>query len=320
MSATASPKVASKTPAAPPAASAEWTPPPGRLGNLTTVQETALAKFREELRAEGAFVKERHDDATLLRFLRARKFDVPKSKEMFLACEKWRKEFGVDELVKSFKFTELAEVDKYYPQFYHNMDKLGRPIYIERLNNLDVKALYVCTTQERLLQQLVVEYESFLTTRLPACAAAIGHPVETSLTILDLGGVSLSNFIRVRDYIAAATTIGQNYYPECMGAFYIINAPWAFTAVWAAIKPWLDEVTVKKVHILGGPSAYKPELLKQIDKEVLPKEFGGGCECVGGCSMSDVGPWNPAGGKASAISEKEKTVLEQPAQGQVLSA
>ncbi|KAJ7191525.1 CRAL-TRIO domain-containing protein, partial [Mycena haematopus] len=81
---------------------------------------------------------------------------------------------------------------------------------------------------------------------------------------------------------------------ECMGAFYIINAPWAFTAIWAAIKPWLDEVTVKKVHILGGPSAYKPELLAQIDKEALPKQFGGECECEGGCSLSDVGPWNPA--------------------------
>jgi len=305
-------------------ASTTYTPPPGRLGNLTPAQEAALAKLSGELRAEGALVDTRHDDATLLRFLRARKFDVPKAKEMFLACEKWRKDFGVDELVRSFDFTELHEVDKYYPQYYHNMDKSGRPIYIERIGNLNVKALYACTTQERLLQQLVVEYESFLTSRLPACSAAVGHPVETSLTILDLGGVSLSNFIRVKDYVAAATHIGQNYYPECMGAFYIINAPWAFTAIWAAIKPWLDEVTVKKVHILGGPSAYKPELLSQIDKECLPKEFGGECQCVGGCSLSDVGPWNPNGngGKASptASALTEKMALEQPAHGQVLSA
>ncbi|KAF8173762.1 CRAL-TRIO domain-containing protein [Mycena galopus ATCC 62051] len=303
-------------------AASTYTPPPGRLGNLTPVQEAALAKFASELRAEGAFVEARHDDATLLRFLRARKFDVPKAKDMFLACEKWRKEFGVDELVRSFEFPELTEVDKYYPQCYHNMDKTGRPIYIERIGNLNVKALYACTTQDRLIKQLVVEYESFLTSRLPACSAAIGHPVETSLTILDLGGVSLSNFIRVKDYIAATTYIGQNYYPECMGAFYIINAPWAFTAVWAAIKPWLDEVTVKKVHILGGPSAYKPELLAQIEKKALPKQFGGECECAGGCTLSDVGPWNPDGGKVSptASALTEKMVVEQPAHGQVLSA
>ncbi|KAJ7075160.1 CRAL-TRIO domain-containing protein [Mycena belliarum] len=174
-------------------------------------------------------------------FLRARKFDVPKTKDMLLASEKWRKEFGVDELVRTFDFSELEEVDKYYPQYYHKMDKSGRPVYIERIGNLNMKALYACTSQDRLLKRLVVEYESFLTSRLAACAAAAGHPVETSLTILDLGGVSLSNFIRVKDYVFAATSIGQNMYPECMGAFYIINAPWTFTAVWAAIRPWLDE-------------------------------------------------------------------------------
>ncbi|KAJ7640821.1 CRAL-TRIO domain-containing protein [Mycena polygramma] len=305
-----------------------WTPPPGRLGNLMPEQAAALAKLGAELRAEGALVEARHDEATLLRFLRARKFDVAKAKEMLLAAEKWRKEFGVDELVRTFDFKELEEVDKYYPQYYHSMDKSGRPIYIERIGNLNVKALYACTSLERLLQHLVVEYESFLTSRLPACSAAAGHPVDTSLTILDLGGVSLSNFIRVKDYVAAATHIGQNYYPEILGAFYIINAPWAFTAVWAAIKPWLDEVTVSKVHIVGGPSAYRPRLLAQIAPESLPKEFGGTCVCKGGCSLSDVGPWNPEGGgckasptpSAQSLAVAEKGRLEDVRVAEVLTA
>ncbi len=34
------------------------------------------------------------------RFLRARKFDVPKAKEMLKSAEQWRKDFGVDEIVK----------------------------------------------------------------------------------------------------------------------------------------------------------------------------------------------------------------------------
>ena len=234
---------------------------------------------------------------------------------MLLAAEQWRKDFGVDDIVKcvlspsnnvvlftlgktdtvpfdrNFDFKEKAEVDKYYPSYYHKNDIDGRPVYVERLGQLDIKALYAVTTQDRQLQRLVLEYEKFLTNRLPACAAACGHPVETSCTILDLGGVSLSNFYRVKDYVFATSSIGQNRYPETMGKFYIINAPWAFSAVWAIIKPWLDEVTVSKINILGG--GYKDTLLKQIPKENLPKEFGGTCECVGGCSMSDAGPWNP---------------------------
>ena len=104
---------------------------------------------------------------------------------------------------------------------------------------------------------------------------------------MDLAGVRLTSFLTVRDYVSQAAAIGQDRYPECMGKFYIINAPWAFLTVWSIVKPWLDEVTVAKIDIVS--SAYvKERLLSQI-----PAEFGGTCQCVGGCSLSDVGPWNP---------------------------
>ena len=46
---------------------------------------------------------------------------------MFTECEKWRKEFGVDDIAKNFKFTEKKEVTKYYPQYYHKTDKVSTP-------------------------------------------------------------------------------------------------------------------------------------------------------------------------------------------------
>ncbi|TFY51264.1 hypothetical protein EVJ58_g10659 [Rhodofomes roseus] len=268
-----------------------YKPPPGRLGNLTIPQQHALEKFQKELQQEGKFVPERHDDALLLRFLRARRFDVEKAKTMLYACEQWRKDFGVDGLLQNFDFKEKAEVDKYYPQYYHKIDKDGRPVYIEQLGKLDIGKLYAITTPERQLKRLVYEYEKNTNERMPACSRVIGHPVETSCTILDLAGVSISNFYRVKDYVMQASSVGQDRYPESMGKFFIINAPWAFSAVWSIIKPWLDEVTVSKIDILGKD--YKAKLLEQIPAQNLPKEFGGKCECPGGCSLSDAGPWNP---------------------------
>lgn len=266
-------------------------PLPGRVGNLTVPQQHALQTLKNQLHDEGHFVEERMDDPMLLRYLRARKFDVPKAKAMLLAAEQWRQDMKVDDIVRNFDFTEKEQVDQYYPQYYHKMDKDGRPVYIERLGKLNVPALYGITTKERLLQRLILEYEKFLTDRLPACSAAVGHPVETVCTILDLKGVSLSSFYQVRDYVNEASKIGQDRYPECMGKFYIINAPWGFSAVWSLIKPWLDEVTVSKIEILG--SSYQQKLLQDIRAEDLPADLGGKCKCAGGCSLSDAGPWNP---------------------------
>ena len=42
----------------------------------------------------------------------------------FIDCEKWRREFGVDDIVKNFVYVEKPKVFEYYPQFYHKTDKV----------------------------------------------------------------------------------------------------------------------------------------------------------------------------------------------------
>lgn len=42
----------------------------------------------------------------------------------FVDCEKWRKEFGTDDLVRTFDYKEKPEVFKFYPQYYHKTDKV----------------------------------------------------------------------------------------------------------------------------------------------------------------------------------------------------
>jgi hypothetical protein len=49
-----------------------YKPLPGRLGNLSVIQQHSLDKLRKELQDEGHFVPERMDDAALLRFVFAR--------------------------------------------------------------------------------------------------------------------------------------------------------------------------------------------------------------------------------------------------------
>jgi len=270
-----------------------YKPLPGRVGNLTPAQQQALDQLKKELQDEGTFVPERMDDAMLLRFLRARKFDVVKAKAMLLDAEKWRKDFGVEDIMKNFQFTEREQVMKYYPQYYHKTDKDGRPVYIQQVGKqLNVTELYNVTSKERMLQQLVYEYEKFLEERIPACSNAVGYPIETTCSILDLKGVSIGSCYKVSDYISEASKIGQDRYPETMGKFYIINAPWGFGTIWSIVRGWLDPVTVEKINILSGSELGK--LTEQIPPENLPKDFGGECQCKGGCALSDAGPWNPS--------------------------
>ncbi|KAL4800434.1 CRAL-TRIO domain-containing protein [Aspergillus venezuelensis] len=263
---------------------------PGHPGHTTPEQDAKVEQLRSELEAEG--YTKRLDTLTLLRFLRARKFVVADAKTMFVNCETWRKDEGVDDLAATFEYTEKAEVFKYYPQYYHKTDKDGRPVYIEKLGSIDLNALQKITTDDRMLKNLVTEYEKLADPRLPACSRKAGKLLETCCSIMDLKGVSLFSAPSVYGYLKRTSNVSQNYYPERLGKMYLINAPWGFSGVWNIVKGYLDPVTVEKIHVLG--SGYQTDLLKQVPAENLPKAYGGSCQCEGGCEYSDMGPWREA--------------------------
>jgi len=259
----------------------------GHPGHTTPEQDAQVFQLRSMLEAMG--YTDRLDTLTMLRFLRARKFNVEAAKTMFVECEKWRQEFGTDDLVRNFVYTEKPQVFEYYPQYYHKTDKDGRPVYIENLGKIDINALYKITTGERMLQNLVCEYEKLADPRLPACSRKAGKLLETCCTIMDLKGVGITNVPSVYGYLRQASAISQNYYPERLGKLYLINAPWGFSSVFSVVRGFLDPVTVEKIHVLGNN--YRKELLDQVPAENLPVEFGGTCDCEGGCRLSDMGPW-----------------------------
>ncbi|MDI1485020.1 MAG: cytosolic factor, phosphatidylinositol/phosphatidylcholine transfer protein [Ramalina farinacea] len=249
----------------------------GHPGHTDKQQDAQVFMLRSQL--EQAGYTERLDTLSMLRFLRARKFNVEHAKKMFIECEQWRKDFGVDELVRTFDYKEKPQVFEYYPQYYHKTDKDGRPVYIEHMGKIDLGAMYKITTAERMLQNLVVEYEKMTDPRLPACSRKSGHLLETCCSIMDLKGVGVTRVPSVYSYVKQASAISQNYYPERLGKLYLVNAPWGFASVFSVVKGFLDPVTVAKIHVLG--TGYQNELLGQVPKENLPKSLGGTCECGG---------------------------------------
>ncbi|SPO04434.1 probable phosphatidylinositol/phosphatidylcholine transfer protein SEC14 [Cephalotrichum gorgonifer] len=291
---------------------------PGHPGYLKPEEQAQVAQLRMMLEAEG-FTK-RLDTLTLLRFLRARKFDVNAAKQMFADCEKWRAETNLDDTVSTWEFPEKAQLFDYYPQYYHKTDKDGRPVYIEQLGKIDIAALNKISTPDRMLTNLAVEYERLADDRLPACSRKSGHLLETCCSIIDLKGVSLGKATSVYSQIQSTSALSQNYYPERLGHLFLINCPWGFSAIWSIIKGWLDPVTVKKIHILG--SGYQNELLTHIPAENLPVEFGGTCNCEGGCHLSNMGPWreeqwaNPPKKDAPAPAEPEAKEAAAPAEAE----
>ncbi|KAK7056611.1 hypothetical protein VNI00_002328 [Paramarasmius palmivorus] len=256
----------------------------GHLGHLTASQEQSLSAFKESLKKAGLYSagegeqKASHDDATLLRFLRARRWDVPKAQKQFADTQEWRKKHDVDNLYATFNPEEFEDAKRFYPRWTGRRDRGGRPVYVYRLASIAPlqKELHAIPPERR-LQRIIALYELMTNFSMQLCSS-LPHdsqttPISSTTSIIDLENVSLSSMWGLRNHLQEASSLATANYPETLHAIAVVNSPSFFPTIWRWVSAWFDEGTRRKIHVLGKDPGQV--LQTMIAQEDLPIVYGG---------------------------------------------
>ncbi|KAK2195216.1 bifunctional CRAL-TRIO lipid binding domain superfamily/CRAL-TRIO lipid binding domain/CRAL-TRIO [Babesia duncani] len=263
----------------------------GLVQALTPEQVILLQQIKAAFAPQILGKESRYNDLFFVRFLRARSFDIKKTTVMLEKYFAWRQEQQVDLIVETDMSSIRDTVRLYYPHGYHGIDKLGRPIYLERLGRASISKLLENVTTEQLTKYYIQRYEYLVHVAMPAASMQTGKCVEQLLTIVDLKGFSISQLNhRLKALLSAISSVSQNYYPELLGKLLFINSSAIFSALYSLLSSLVDAKTIAKVAVINSKTESRRRILEMVDVDQLPEFLGGTCP-DDTWQESNLGPW-----------------------------
>ncbi|XVE80575.1 hypothetical protein DITRI_Ditri14bG0150500 [Diplodiscus trichospermus] len=182
---------------------------------------------------------------TLVRFLKARDWNVQKAHQMLIGCLEWRIENEIDNILAK----PIVPTDLY--RAVRDSQLVGLSGYSKE--GLPVIAIGVgLSTYDK---------------ASPTATEKSGRHISTCLKVLDMSGLKLSALNQIK-LLTTIATIDDLNYPEKTQTYYIVNVPYIFSACWKAVRPLLQERTKRKIQVLQGCG--RDELLKVMDYSSLP--------------------------------------------------
>jgi len=255
--------------------------------NLTPEQEEVIAKLQQFLMVRGMKMGDLDSSGdpafatlTLLRHLRANQWSIEKTIDHITRTMDWRREMNVKHIISQnpedlLGMRDVRDIMVEYPHWHRRYDKQGRPVLYKQYGRFETASLLGKTTFEGLVDYHVWEQEACME-MCRESTRRTGQIVETFTAVIDIAGMQLrqigTSFMKI---IQAVADVDQKYYPETMGAFFVINCPSAFPFVWRAVKAFLDPVVASKIQVISSRSKWEPALLDMIGEDNLPVEYGG---------------------------------------------
>ena len=168
--------------------------------------------------------------------------------------------------------SQITICSKLWPAtiLHGKFDRAGQPILIERFGKCDLTYLNKDLGTDEIIEWVIhrLEYRQLILSKL---SQQRGEMIRY-FGIVDLSGLGFQHCsTSLYDVGKKILKVSTTYFPEAMSNICVINTPYVFSTIFAAIQPLLPERTQKKIRILGHD--YHSKLLEFVEEKNLPMEY-----------------------------------------------
>ncbi|PSN38167.1 hypothetical protein C0J52_14555 [Blattella germanica] len=230
------------------------------LGESPDTKPALLQEFRDLIFERGDVTPHRTDDLFLIRFLRARRFDVEKAHRLMINYYKFKENYpNVHTNVKPKDMRYIGDDGILNVLPYR--DQNGRRVLVYKAGNWNPSKYPI----EEIFKATVVVLELAV---LEQRAQILG-----GICLIDLEGISVQQAWHITPTLAKMTVeLLVTSFPIRIHAIHFVNESWVFDMMFAIFKPFLDERMREKIYIHGHDL---DALYSHIDPKFLPKKYGG---------------------------------------------
>ena len=200
-------------------------------------------------------------DTLLLRFLRARKWNLIESLLMIIDTLYWHRSFGVGSILKQGESAVKEYLLTCGKHYAWNVDYKGRLVIwiTSKLHDKNKQTLH----ENLVALVFLIEHARRLMAPGNENVTLIFDLADAPLASLDIP--SIQGDIQVL----------QNYYPECLGQCFIVDAPWIFHGIFRIVRGFLDPVVAAKIELIKSS-----EIIKYVHPSMVTKRYVGGCDPI----------------------------------------